>query len=105
MKKKASSFVVVYGMILIMLSLLTGCIDTYSETDVVAKKAFDLMTTQEKAMHDKVMDGFSQKYLKSIRNDVRKRLVKPEENDAPFIDIANIIKFNNLFTFSLSKIL
>jgi hypothetical protein len=53
------------------------------------------MTTQEKAMHDKVMDGFSQKYLRSVRDAVGKREIKPDENELPFRDIANIIRFCN----------
>lgn len=73
--------------------VISGCL--YSEGDEKAEKSFSLMTTQEKAMHDKVSDGFTEKYVMSVRQAVFNREIRPDENTTPFIDIANIIKFVN----------
>lgn len=70
---------------------IVGC--TYEEGDDVAEASFQLMTTQEKAMHDKVMGEFGQKAVRSIREAVGKRKFRPNENSQPFIDIANVIRF------------
>lgn len=73
--------------------VISGCV--FSEGDDKAEKSFSLMTTQEKAMHDKAKDGFSEKYVMAVRRAVYNREVKPDENMMPFMDIANVIKFVN----------
>ena len=79
--------------LMILVFSIHGC--TYDEGDDVAQASFDLMTTQEKAMHDKAMEMYNQSRLRSVREAVGKRGVKPAENQIPFIDISNIIKFCN----------
>jgi hypothetical protein len=46
-------------------------------------------------MHDLVDTKFSEKRLISVRDAVRNRLKKPDENSIPFMDIASVIKFCN----------
>jgi len=80
-------------MLMILIFSIQGC--NYSEGDDEAQASFDLMTTQEKAMHDKAMDTYGEKRLMSVREAVGKRGVRPDENKTPFIDVANVIKFCN----------
>jgi len=46
-------------MLMILIFSIQGC--NYSEGDDEAQASFDLMTTQEKAMHDKAMDTYGEK--------------------------------------------
>ncbi len=80
-------------MLMILVFSIHGC--NYTEGDDAAQASFDLMTTQEKAMHDKARGKYGEKRLMSVREAVGKRSVTPDENGLPFIDIANVIKFCN----------
>jgi hypothetical protein len=91
MIKKGLCVVGVYLTVLTIILSVMGCV--YTEGDDKAQEAFELMTTQEKAMHDKAVDGHYESYLVSVRNAVRKRNTSPNERAIPFIDIANVIKF------------
>lgn len=78
--------------ILVALSMV-GCV--YTEGDNEAEASFNLMTSQEKAMHDKAMEMFGEKRLMSVRTSVAKRKVRPNESSMPFMDIANVIKHSD----------
>jgi len=76
--------------LMIFIFSVQGC--NYTEGDDKADLSFNLMTSQEKAMHDKALEQFGEKRLMSVRTAVGKRTVKPNENSLPFMDIANVIK-------------
>lgn len=72
---------------------IAGCV--YTEGDEKAEQSFDLMTSQEKAMHDLVMKEFNEKAVMSVREAVWQRSIKPSENAMPFRDIPGVIKHCN----------
>ena len=72
---------------------IAGC--NYSEGDDKAERSFELMTSQEKAMHDLVAKEFNEKAVMSVREAVRQRTIRPPENTMPFGDIPGVIKHCN----------
>jgi len=72
---------------------MVGC--NFSEGDETAKQSFELMNSQEKAMHDLVMKEFNEKAVLSVREAVRTRKAKPPVSATPFTDIAGVIKHCN----------
>lgn len=78
---------------LLVLFFTTGCI--YTEGDVKANKAFKLMTTKEKQIHDLVMEEWGENMLLHLRDGVRTRSMKPDEGAIPFCNLAEIVKTIN----------
>lgn len=78
--------------------LLISCAD-YEEDSFggpyPSKKAFRLMTTKEKIMHDKIAEKWGQEYLTALREAVRRRQLVPKENEMPFGDIPGVIVMLN----------
>jgi len=87
----------VYAYLIVICSLLclVGCGDYYSEGDIVAAETWEKMTTNEKSMYEKVQDKWGEEVLKYIREEIRKRKIKPDADAIPFYDIANLIKTTN----------
>ena len=81
---------------LLMALSLYSCI--YEEGDEVAAQAFAMMTAQEKILYDAVEKQWNQKKLLPIRNAVRARKVRPDDNSFPFKDIASVIEKINTVT-------
>lgn len=75
--------------------MLIGCGDYYEEGDEQGKQAMDLMTTTESILYKRVQDEWGQKRLLNVRNAIRNRAMKPDEDNIAFLDIAKVIKTNN----------
>ena len=82
------------GCALICLLLMSGCAE-YSEDSFdnyyKSNKAFAQMTVQEKILHDKVKNSWGQEKLLGLRDIVRQRPGKPDEDSIPFVDLAKTI--------------
>ncbi len=82
--------------------MITGC-GTYSEGDLEARKAFDLMTAREIAMHNKVDSEFYESTLMGLRSSiVNCRSEKPSEKHMPFSDVAAMVVYTNDVETSIS---
>ncbi len=67
----------------------------YGEGDVVAETTWTVMNIREKSMYDKVEEKWGRQVLLPIREQIRLRKVKPDEDAIPFYDITIIIKTIN----------
>lgn len=89
-RKISGILVVIFGLMAIV-----GCGDSYDETDITAATTWELMTIREKSMYDRVQKQWGQNKLGPIREELRKRKLKPDEDAIPFSDIFTILKTIN----------
>lgn len=81
-------------LLIIAVGFLSGC-EYYSEGDSVAEQTWKKMSIKEKAYYEKVEGAWGEKPLMRIREAIRKREVAPEEQELPFLDIADLIVTTN----------
>jgi len=87
-----------YIVFLLACGLLMSCAD-YEEDSFdngsKSRRAFALMNTKEKILHDKIMEKWDQSYLVELRDAVRKREIVPAEDEMPFGDMPGVIVMVN----------